>query len=360
MVRKQSLEESMYIMRGNEPTVSKDTYKSDLVQALNWYNFSWEEKDYRKAAEMYIKKTGMKEYMNAISKASFLEIRPVGVLGRLSLNNQHVELNDMETIISRLEYLKSKYAKVNPVVDAQPSVAPVSIQDRIVESARTHAAEIDGAVDEFMVNKGTSFSTKSYMVSSQVSGVVAKKVGDLYKPLLEELKQVNSDDQLKEGYSHLSKIEMRKLIAFVQSIIDDCNQQVVSSKTQRKPRARKAKPASVIVNKMKYMREYPALGLKSVEAAKIIGAAELWVYVPQKRKLIVYRAADGHLGVSGMSITNYDTKTSEVKTLRKPEEFFKGLSMGKRAMANAWKGVRAKTSSPRSRINEEMLLLAVN
>lgn len=363
--RKVSLEESLTKLRGNEPRVTKDNYKSDLIGALNQYNSNWEEEDYRSAAKQYIKKMGMKDYAYAVSKASFLEIRPIGVIGRLILAEQYVDLNDVEKILNRLESIKTTYIKpkADPVkqVDA---IAPLSIQERILETARTHAAEFDAAIDEFVTTKATEFNAKAYLTSKQVSGAVAKKIGEFYKPTLEELTeaQQGKDEQLKEGYSHLSRIELRRLISFIQSIVDDCTQQTVSAKAQRKPRARKAKPASVVVKKMKYMREYPDLKLRSIDPAKIIGATELWVYIPEKRKLVVYRGADGgYLGVSGMSITNYDTKNSEVKTLRKPDEFFKGLtSTGKRAMANAWKAIKAKVSSPRARINEEMILLCVN
>jgi hypothetical protein len=76
----------------------------------------------------------------------------------------------------------------------------------------------------------------------------------------------------------------------------------------------------------------------------------------------VYRAANGgSLSVSGMSVLNYDLATSETKTIRKPEEFFKSItSTGKRALANAWKNIKGKGTTPRSRINEDMILFAAN
>jgi hypothetical protein len=167
---------------------------------------------------------------------------------------------------------------------------------------------------------------------------------------------------LKEGYSQYTRRGLKQFADFVRQIVVDCNQHAVSTKAARKPRARKAKPASVIVKKLSYMKEYPELNLKSISAEKIIGATELWVYNTATRKLIVYYGADnGYLGVSGTSITNYDVEKSSVKTIRNPEQFFKALSStGKRAINNAWKSIRAKTSKPRSRINGDMILLAAN
>jgi hypothetical protein len=44
-------------------------------------------------------------------------------------------------------------------------------------------------------------------------------------------------------------------------------------------------------------------------------------------------------------------------TLRKPDEFFKGLSLGKRALNTAIKTLRTKPAVPNGRFNEETILL---
>lgn len=360
-----SLEKSLHVLTGgDEPIVTKENYKERLMRALNWYNANREEKDYRAYAEYYVKNSPeLKEYAYAVSKASFLELRPIGIIGRLVRREQYVDIQDMMKCLERLEDLKSKYKKEPTKSAATVSTAAPSIQDRILETARAHAAEVDAQIDLFVTEKSNPFSMKSYLIGNQVSGVIAKKIGAFYEPLVKELEEAHKgkDPQLKEGYSNLTKVQLRKFVEFVQQIVADCNQQVVSAKAQRQPRARKVKPPSVIVKKMKYMKDCAELNLKSIDPAKIVGASELWVYHPAKRKLSVFRGADGgFLSVSGMSITNFDIEKSETKTLRKPQEFFKGLAFGKRAMANAWKAVKAKTSSPRGRINEEMILLAVN
>lgn len=365
--RRLTVDQSMAIIKGNEPKVSKDNFKSDLIGALNWYNANWEEKEYRAAAEAYVvKHMKMKDAAYALSKADFLEVRSIGSLGRLIMREQYMDLDYVQRLFERIEALKQKYIKPKaaPVVVKDGAVVPVlSIQERIVQTARDLAGDVEGAIDDYLTD-GTEFSMKNFLLSRQVSGVVAKKIGEFYKPLLAELEEAieGKCPQLKEGYSHYTKRGLKAYAEFIRQIVVDCTQQAVSAKAQRKPRARKAKPASVIVKKMVYMREFPELKLKSITADKIIGATELWVYNTANRKLIWYKAADANcLGVSGMSITNYDVEGSEVKTLRDPAKFFKDLSStGKRAMASAWKGIRAKTSKPRARINDEMILLAAN
>jgi len=363
--RKQSIETSMAIIRGIEPITTKESFKADLIKALNWYNANWEEKDYRSSAEKYMTKVAkVKDTTYLLSKASFSDIRPIGVIGRLVMRDQYVDLNTLESLLVSIEKLQVKYARPKPAaVTIQSTGQTISVQDRINESARVAAGEVEGAIDDYLIN-GTEFSMKSFLLSKQVSGVVAKKIGAMFEGVLAELDEAiaGKDVQLKEGYGQYTKRGLKAYAEFMRQIVADCNQQAVSAKAQRKPRARKAKPASVVAKNMVYMKEFPELKLKSITADKIIGASELWVYNTANRKLIVYYGADnGYLGVSGMSVTNYDVEKSSVKTLRDPEKFFKGLaSTGKRAMANAWKAVKAKASSPRARINEDMILLAAN
>ena len=361
---KQSLEVSLAKLKGDLPAVTQEDYKISLIKALNWYNVNWEDKDYRKAAEKYIKKVGLKDYAYAVSKASFNEIRSIGAMANIALLDQHLEIEQIEDLCTRLEDIKKKYIKAPAVVATRNNVVVISVQDRILGAAREHVGEIEGVLDDYLTSGETDFTGKGYLLTNEISGAVAKKISELIQPRLNEYTEAlnSKDPQIKEAYSYIRKPFLKKLIAFVEQIIADCNQQTVSARAQRKPRARKAKPASVIVKKMKYMKEFVDLNLKSVEASKIIGSSELWVYHTTNRKMTVFHGADGgYLGVSGMSITNYDVAKSETKTIRKPEEFFKGLtSTGKRAMANAWKALRAKVSKPRARINEEMILFAVN
>jgi len=73
-------------------------------------------------------------------------------------------------------------------------------------------------------------------------------------------------------------------LEFVDNIIADCNQMVQTAKANRAPRKRKEVPAGKQVAKMKYLKDFAELNLKSVNPASIIGSTEaglqwakLWV-----------------------------------------------------------------------------------
>jgi hypothetical protein len=65
----------------------------------------------------------------------------------------------------------------------------------------------------------------------------------------------------------------------------------------------------------------------------------------------------GSLGVKGTTVVGFSVKDSLSYTLRKPEEFFKDTSIGKRALNAAIKKLTTKPTTPNGRINEECILL---
>jgi hypothetical protein len=143
----------------------------------------------------------------------------------------------------------------------------------------------------------------------------------------------------------------------LEEIVSDCQQQVQTAKANRAPRKRKAVSPTKVVAKMKFMKEFAELSLKSCKPEDILTSTELWVYNTKYRKVIVYKSDGGTLSVKGTTILGFDVKESKSMTLRKPEEFFKGLSMGKRALNGAFKKLTTKPTTPNGRINEECILL---
>lgn len=346
---------------GSEPVVTKEHYQIEMMRALNWYNIHKTEKECRAYAEYYVKHTPeFKPYAKYLNTAWYQLIKPVAVLGRLIQRGQYVSDSDKQRIVTFLDDIKSRYVEEKPT--EKSAVVKPNIQDKILGAAKTHAADIEGEIDRAITEKVFDFSVKDYLVANQVSAVAAKKIGPMFEKRIAEVAEAlqGKCPQLAEGYSYFKKTELKKYYAWLQQIVKDCDQQVVSAKVARKPRVVKVKPPSVVAAKIKPMREYPELELSSVDPAKIIGATELWVYIPKTRKLAVFYGNE-LLDVKGTAILNYNVEKSVSKTIRKPEEFFKKLSStGKRAMANAWKEIKTTESKPRNRINGDMVLLAVN
>jgi len=166
---------------------------------------------------------------------------------------------------------------------------------------------------------------------------------------------------LKEGYSNFSKTEVKKIIAYCDQVILDCQKVSAITTASRKPRKRKAKSPEQLTAKMNFMPEFKELSLTSVKSTDIIGAMSLWVYNTKTRKLGVYHAEDaGGLSVKGSSILNFVESKSMQKKLRKPEQMLpEVLNGGKVFLRNVMESIRAVDSKLTGRINADTILLKV-
>jgi hypothetical protein len=353
------------ILKGSvgEPTTTEQNYSVEFPMALTWYGLHEEDKVMRKWLVNYLISNNQRKYVKSVEKAWDVEVKALCVIVRLLSRDQFISDEHKSFIQTRLDFIKDKYEdNVVVVVDSvKPAVASapvVTIDQRITDSSRKYAAEVDNEIDNFVRNKKSDFSMKSFLLSNSISGAVSKKIGSFYSGVISELTEAleGKDEQLVEGYSHFTKVELKRFLTFMESIVADCQQQVVAAKATRMPRKRKEKPAGVLVARMQYQKEFAELNMKSIAPTAIIGASELWVYNTKYRRVSVYYALDrGGLSVKGTTLLNYDTSKSETKTLRKPEEFFK--TPGKRAMAFAMKSVKTKPVIPNGRINTETILI---
>jgi hypothetical protein len=347
---------------GDEPVLLEgDDYRVSLTRALCWYNNNEDDKVKRKWLSTFLTQNNLKGLVSTFNDLSDFDVRQLAVLCRLKSRGQVLEEREEQWILNRIEELKVKIPKKKKVVvDTQPTTPVVSIQQRMEDRAHELAGEIDGAIDDFVTNKKSDFSAKNYLLANQVAAPIAKRIGEFYVKQSKELHEAiaGDDEQLVEGYSNFTKRELKKFAEFIDTIIADCNQAVQTAKATRMPRKRKEKPAGVQVAKMKVMKEFPELKLKSAALTDIIGSTEVWFYNTKYRRVGVYKGTNGNtLAVKGTTIVGFDTAESKQFTLRKPEEFFKNLSFGKRALNASLKTLKTKPAVPNGRFNEETILL---
>jgi hypothetical protein len=243
-----------------------------------------------------------------------------------------------------------------------------TIQERVKEAALRMTEEIENAIESFQED-AEAFDPKAFKMLNLLKAVEAKAahariIKEFYSKDLAELEELASgkgDEQLREGYSHRSKKQIKNLIAFYQEIMAACTMLAQEAKVNKKPRAKKAVPAEKIVAKLKFMKTNEPLKLVSVNPVDIIGASELWVYNTKSRKLGKYVAAEFNtLGVKGTTITGFNETASVCKTLRKPEEKLKEFkAAGKVQLRKFLDDINATDTKMNGRLNEEIILLKV-
>jgi len=251
---------------------------------------------------------------------------------------------------------------------AKPAVYTPSIQERVRDAAYRMTEEIENAIESFQAD-AENFDPKAFKMLNMLKAVEAKAahariIKEFYSKDLAELEELasgNADEQLKEGYSHRSRKQIKNLIAFYQEIMAACTMLAQEAKVNRAPRAKKAVPAEKIVGKMKYKKTDEPLKLVSINPADIIGCGELWIFNTKTRKLGKYVAKEFNtLGVKGTTITNFDEFKSIQKTIRKPEEKLKEFkAAGKVQLRKFLDDINATDTKMNGRINEDTVLLKV-
>jgi hypothetical protein len=251
---------------------------------------------------------------------------------------------------------------------AKPAVYTPSIQERVRDAAYAMTEELETAIESFQ-NDPENFNPKEFKVLNLLKGkgvkaAHARIIKDFYSRDLAELEELASgkaDEQLREGYSHLSKKQVKSLIAFYQEIASACDMLAQEAKVNRAPRKTKAVSKDKIVAKLKFMKTNEPLKLVSINPIDIIGAKELWVYNTKNRKLGRYVADEyKDLGIKGTTITGFNETSSICKTLRKPEEKLKEFkAAGKVQLRKFLEDINATDTKMNGRINEETILLKV-
>lgn len=365
--RQKLIEKAERMMKGTERVLRPDHYMADLIGALNYYNINHDDKEKKKWFLKYIAQTDKKLAVDLL-KVDEYHFRYAGILARLIDGGSALQEKEFKHLQERTEILKNQVGARQKSQDkadkkaadaAKVTTNVISIQQRMDEKAHELAGEIEGAIDDFCLNKKSDFSTKNYLLANSVAGAIAKRIGEFFTPLAAELREAYDGkcEQLNEGYSYFTKRELKKFIEFVDGIIADCTQQVQTAKINRTPRKRKPVSPVKLASKVKYLKEFPELNLKSVAPSNVVDATEVWVYNTKYRRVAVYKAEGGSLSVKGTTIVGFSVSESKQMTLRKPEDFFKGLSIGKRALNAKLKTLTTKPAVPNGRINEETIIL---
>lgn len=304
----------------------------------------------------------------------------VGAVATCLLKGMPVQRYDFNNGKNTAEWLKNEIFKIisegahdQPIED-KPSVVKsinpiLSIQDRIRDQAGTMAEEMDAAIDSFIMDP-ESFDPRQYNLVKLLRGKGAKAAQARYiKNFFQfgyndliELASGNADDQLREAYRHLPRKHVKKLIEFYQSIMDACDQVSAEAKINKKPRAKKVKPAEDLIKKLKFKTSDDKLGIVSVPPAQLVKAQSALIYNTKTRKIGLYVAKNSEgFGIKGTTLLNF-TDMSSQKTLRKPGEQLKELKeQNTQKRVETWfnKSIKTTETKLNGRFNEDTVLLKV-
>ena len=364
-------------------TWDADTFHRFFKRAMDYYRLESDIKSYKPAVAKWMETVGCtKADITAFKKVKDSRVGTTMGAVACCLNRGMTPLRaDFNQGRDTAAWLRAEIVRViaagkddideveaKAIEAAKPAVYTPSIQERVKEAALRMTEEIEDAIEGFHADPENfdpkAFKMLNLLKGKEVKAAHARIIKTLYSRDLAELEELasgNADEQLREGYSHRTKKQIKNLIAFYQEIMSACDMLAQEAKVNRAPRAKKAVPAEKIVAKLKYMKTNEPLKLVSINPTDIIGVGELWVYNTKNRKLGRYVAAEFQtLGVKGTTITGFDEFKSVCKTLRKPEEKLKEFkAAGKVQLRKFLDDINATDTKMNGRINEEIILLKV-
>ena len=342
---------------------------SRLGKAFAWYNYHYGKRDAKEMLCQYLEHNHRPKDARLMRGIPDSQIRVTPAWAcRMTLIG--LELTEHEQCIvddqiSAMLKSKQEVKKAQEDIDAEAVVAKLTIQDHLRERVSECCGELEGMFDDFVVagaKMSADFSPIKLMRGMNISPNMTGTVSRVWELRLAEFTEVleGKDGDLVEGYSHLTKLQLKNCVKFCETVINDCVSYVQLKKVERKPRAKKAVSPEKLTRKFKFQREFDELKLTSEPVTKLVNASEAWLYDTAKRRLI-HVMADSHVGtftVKGSAIIGFDAQTTVQKTLRKPAEQIKAVTGGgKPAARKAFAEIKATEVKWNGRGSDNLIIL---
>jgi hypothetical protein len=356
------------VILGGEPKIDSSLQGDDLVweiyKTITWYRNNFRHSQYRSALKRYMSSSYSEDDLLCACSSPKKEYawEQAGIYSHLS--NRGVDLPEgiQKNLDNSIQELIEKGRKVEKT--------PIDVQKNIKNKISDMIGDIESNVDQFLMsltdkNIKNNFDITEWIKQNNIRSIHASKIADFFSQQEKELTFALSgkDPQLKEGYSWISKANLRKYRDFTAKIVQMMREQSKIINSQRKPRKKKKKTAEQLVSKLQYMKEFADLNLKSVDPREIVGSSRVILYNPIKKILCFYEKSelsDG-LGVKASKIVNFDTEKSSRKRIRDPKILQSGgkFVAGHRATISAYNDIKSKKYPVSGRITTDYIIVQV-
>lgn len=345
-------------LSGGEPSWKNG--ETSILRALNWYNYHSDTKESKKFTLQYLNEIkASQSEIDRISEVPDAFFQNLGFVCRMKLRGAPITARNETWINNFIASLKLHRVETKAVEEEK---VVISVYDRVAERAKDHIAELEGAIDDALIEKKfKDFGAYAKMQASLVKGAHVKFIVAFFERRLNEILDAikGEDKQLSEGYSHLTKPQLKDYSLLLKNLIADAQKLEHNSKLTRAPRKKKAQSVDKVISKLLYKKDDNGLKLVSINPIDIVGCTQLWVFNTKTRKLGVYNSDDKKgLSVKGSTLLSFDALTSKQKTVRKPEvvlpEVLKG---GKITLRKILPDIKAVEQELTGRINSDTILL---
>lgn len=351
---------------GGEPKprdYSKQEDRGALMRTFNWYSYEKDRKDALAYVRAYLKKNDPKKVATWDKIETNQFVTTYGWIARMVMQGSTFDEKTLQRLNDHInELMRGTSTTIVEEVVIETATPRKSIQEAMLEKQAEFIGEIEGELDNFIENNfQSSFDLYKYCQGNNVAKQYMAPLTEVMQKKIDELNEIGTDDQITEAYKHLGKRQVKKLVDWLTEIQTQAGTYANFKKANRKPRAKKQKPAGEQVAKMKYLKKFEELNLESVSPASIIGAQQIWVYNVKNKKLGVYHATGATgFSVKGTSLQGYDPEQSVQRTLRKPAEVIPAmLKAGKIALRRILSDLSTTETPLNGRFNDDVMILRV-
>lgn len=352
---------------GGEPVVNLAPSKVELARLINWYNAM---------ATPEHRVSWLVEYMEWVGNFSKAQIATVKARGKkfpqtfafvarllrrgTQLADHHIlKLHDeLDRFLGKTESEDELDEEGNLIATNKPKKVKV---DNSIALATPFVDVIEADMEKILDNQKVEKSIYQKLFSMGCTPAISNTLRDYFKPQASEWLAVASgkDEQLNEGYAHVTIKQKRAMSDFLIQLMADLNSFQQVKKAQRKSRAPKPESMERMVKYLKFQKESKEFKLASVDPTKIIGAKQLWLFNTKNRMLTYYTAGDEKgLRLKGSTLQNYTI--GESKKLRKPELVLPNILGGTKINnGNTFKNLTTTAIAVTGRINKDTILLKV-
>ncbi len=300
-------------------------------KALNFYNYYLDRDDYIHIICEYMKSQGYnKDEIKLIESVpkSNSDVAITGKICRCFNVGMPAEFRDYSTYVkNNISSIMSdaKEHTYQKKYDTTQKVKP-NVHRIMREKVRKGVLfEIESVFDEWCANpkvKIKKISISSILRAENVPVSFIGPVADLIKAQKEEfdLAYNKECDQCVEGYSYLTKVQLRKRIEVCDDMLNELVLYKSAKKATRKPRIKKPKSAEKQVSRIKYLPESKEYSVCSCDPVRVIGSETLIIFNTKYRRMTMFKSQGRNgLTVKGTTIQDFDEKSSYSLTLRKPQ-----------------------------------------
>lgn len=343
-----SLDDKYY---GPEPI---DISKKGFTDALNWYNYMFEQEETRDWLFEYLKKNDYaKSDIAAIRKLPKYKVTKTACsVARILLNGNQLPEKNLTYFRNTVQSLIEAGRLIKDEAKDEATEKPaISIQERTQAKINTLITECEEAIDQ-----DPNLNIYQWLQGKEATAQAAAAIRDFYARWIDDFEPDEYDTRTEKKRRAEQK-------AFWESFVADCDRYCGNKKVAkvRKPREKKQKSAVDLVKGLKYQKEFPQLKIVSVNPAEVIGCSQLWTYNTKYKKLTRYDAVGpSGIQVKGTTLIGYDVETSLTKSLRKPDITIQQLlSAGKVSLRKIMDELKTNETKPNGRINSDTVLLRV-